>query len=149
MLLPNRKIEPGDERGVALILTMMLMVVFSLLTLGMFNLLTTSTQISGNHRLDLRTTYIADAGMEDAINELRDSPDSLDGSTFSESFEDGTYTVTVENAPVTNPVAFYREKDITSKGTISGFERTIVAHVVIIDMGGTGYAVANTSWMLE
>ena len=141
--------HPQSERGAALLLSVMLMVVLSLLTITLFELLTASTQITGNHRLEIRTLYIADAGVEAAINELRGNPDWSDG--FADiDFGDGKYTVDVFDADPTNP-AIYDEKDIASTGTIDGFDRKISVHVKIIIIGGTSppeYSVATTSWKL-
>ena len=140
-----------NERGAAMLLSIMLMVVLSLLTITLFELLTASTQITGNHRLEIRTLYVADAGVEAAINKLRDNPDWSDG--FTDEFPIGTgnkYTVGVVDVPPTN-LAIYAEKDITSVGTIGGFDRTILVHVKIIWIGRSDppeYSVATTSWRL-
>lgn len=141
--------HPQSERGAAMLLSIMLMVVLSLLTITLFELLTASTQIAGNHRLEIRTLYIADAGVEAAINELRDDPTW--GTGFTDiAFGDGKYTVNVFDAAPTNP-AIYDEKDIISTGTIGGFDRTVSVHVKIIWIGGSDppeYSVATTSWRL-
>jgi len=137
-----------NESGVALLLTMMLMLMLSLLTMSLYELLQTSVQITGNYELDLQTTYIADAGVEGAINELRYDPGWTTG--FSNvSFSDGTYGVTIlSNVLDPNP-GIFRKVKIRSDGTMSGFQRRLEVEVSIIDVGGSGsYLIATTSWKL-
>ncbi len=155
MLVRNQRAVLQNEKGAALLLTMILMVVFSLLTLAMYDLLKTSTQISGNHKRDLRATYIADAGVEEAINLLRNDPDlAVDadhpvviGPT---SFADGTYTTTIKYAGSPLSPTFYSQKDIESTGTLHGSSRTIEVHAKILRIGSaSNFAVATTSWKLQ
>ena len=155
MLARKSKAVLQSESGAALLLVMILMVVFSLLTLAMFDLLKTSTQISGNHKRDLRTIYIADAGVEHAIDLLRDDPtlaDDFDYPIASTSFADGTYEVTIKDAGVPLSPTFYRQKDIISTGTLLGLSRTIEVHAKIIEVGSATpsiYVVATISWKLQ
>jgi len=157
MLARKSKAVLQSESGAVLLLVMILMVVFSLLTLAMFDLLKTSTQISGNHKRDLRTIYIADAGIEDAINELRKNPDlavDADNDVIigPTSFADGTYTTTIKYAGIPLSPTFYSQKDIISTGTLLGLSRTIKVHAKIIQVGSatpSKYAVATTSWKLQ
>lgn len=154
MMLTNRKTDIQNERGAALLLTMMLMLVLSLLTVSLYEMLQASTQITGNHKLELKASYIADAGVEDAIDRLRDAP-GLTGD-FSVEFPAGsgnTYAVeVVRNVDVSglgSPVI--REVVITSTGTSSGFSRKLQVHLHILewdDSGSTEYAVSTESWQL-
>lgn len=150
MSVQNRRAFLRNESGAVLIITMILMIVFSLLTVGMFDLLRTSSQISGNHKMDLRTVYIADAGVEAAINSLRANPNSPSLPSADTPFADGTFTVTVTDAGPPLSPTFYAQKDITSTGTLQGYSRTINVHAKIITIGTSGgYAVATTSWRLQ
>jgi len=150
MLVQNQRIIPKNESGAVLIITMILMIVFSLLTISMFDLLRTSTQISGNHKMDLRSIYIADAGVEMAINALRIYPDNPTLPSADTPFADGTFTVTVTDAGTPLSPTFYAQKDIVSTGTIQGYSRTINVHAKIIAIGtSSGYGVATTSWRLQ
>lgn len=157
MLARKSKVVLQSESGVVLLLVMILMVVFSLLTLAMFDLLKTSTQISGNHKRDLRAIYIADAGAEDAINLLRNNPDlavDVDSPVFigPTSFAGGTYTTTIKYAGIPLTPTFHSQKDIYSTGTLDGLSRTIVVHVKSIQIGSAtpgNYAIATTSWKLQ
>lgn len=148
ILVWGYRFDLQDESGAVLLLTMMLMIVFALLTVSLFDFLTASTQITGNHRLELRTLGIADAGIEAAVNELRADPYWTAG--FSdESFSDGEYTVTVDsNITGSNP-AIFREADITSTGELDSFQRAASVHVKITEDSGLGtYSVSTTSWRI-
>lgn|GEM_PF-1860115 len=133
MLSLSQKINLKNERGAVLLLAIMLMVIFSLLTVTLFDRLKASIQISGNHRTDLRAIYTGDGGVEDAINQLREDPTLADDEpySFTGTGAYGSYTVTIEDAEVSNSVTYYREKDITSVGTAYGYQRTIEVHVKI------------------
>lgn len=148
--LNSIKPDLRDEGGAVMLLTIMLMVVFSLLTVTLYELLKVSTQISGNHRLDVRTIYVADAGVEDAINALRADPgiDNDANYEFTGTLTDGTYSVVVEDCERTG-MSIYDEADITSTGTLSNYQRKIKAHVKIILIDSAGvFAVSTTSWEL-
>lgn len=162
MLARKSKVVLQSESGVVLLLVMILMVVFSLLTLAMFDLLKTSTQISGNHKRDLRTIYIADAGAEDAIKEWLSALQSgdLDFAVDADNpvvigptpFAGGTYTTTIKYAGIPSTPTFHSQKDIYSTGTLDGLSRTIVVHVKSIQIGSAtpgNYAIATTSWKLQ
>jgi hypothetical protein len=156
MFLQYRKAILQSEHGVALLLTLILMVVFSLLSVSLFEMLKVSTQISGNHRLDLKATYVADTGLEDAINSLRDTPTLAEGQTDfllfnNKPFGDGKYSVFITDGAPSN-TAIFDEKDIRSIGTAIGFSRTVQAHVRIVMVGGSDppiYTVVMTSWKLQ
>lgn len=147
------------EKGSALLLVIILMFVFSLLSVSMLMLLTTSTQISGNYRRDLETLYIADAGMEHAISILRNDPSAgRDAATWTANdpgevtFGDGKYKI--EDVTLLSPEypdpspsiqALYK---IVSTGAIGGFKRAVEVYVKFVPIsGGTGGCAAVTmSW---
>lgn len=165
----NRPISIGgnfrlqDESGAALLLVIMLMVILSMLSLFQFELIQTSTQISGNQRLDLRATYIAEAGIEEGMNALRNNPGIDDGVTSyplhdsaggpdgdDETFHlgGGIYRVTLEDRPRTG-MSVYDEADITGTGTVLGQTRAIKVHIKIVPIVTSGgFAVSTTSWEL-
>lgn len=153
MMVTNRKTDMQNERGAALLLTLILMLVLSLLTVSLYEMLQASTQITGNHKLELRATYIADAGVEDAINRLRIAP-TWPGPISSVEFPAGsgnTYVVTVVNTASGLGAPVLREVDITSTGMLLGFPRAILVHVHVLEIGvpGSGvYAVSTESWQL-
>lgn len=143
MLAFSSKFKLNCERGSALLLVIILMVVFSLLTVSMFDLLRSSTQISGNYRLDLRAFYIADAGIEDAISRLRANPSTGTVEDIVETFGDGNYEM--DMYVVSDDPAIYR---IVSTGTIGGLKRYIEAHVKFLPISGGagGYAAETILW---
>lgn len=153
MLTQDQKTEQQNERGAALLLTLILMLVLSLLTVSMFELLKASTQIAGNHRLELRTLYIADAGIEDTIKSLRSDSDLRESTgtvaLFTDQpFADGKYTVIVKyDGEPDNPSVAYK-KEITSTGTIGEFKRAVKVLVNVLENGEDDYSVATTSWKL-
>ena len=156
MFIFGQEIKLRDDRGAALLLSITLMVLFSLLTLNMFEMLTTTSQITGNHRHDLRSIYSADAGAEDAVNQLRIDPTLADGGEGHEySFtgtltSGGTYNVVIEDVAVSSPV-FHREKHVRSVGTFDSVTRVLQTHLGIIrtqDGGSDVYSVVTRSWKL-
>jgi hypothetical protein len=150
MLALSSEFKLGCEKGSALLLVIILMVVFSLLTVSMFELLRASTQISGNYRRDLTALYIADAGIEDAISRLRANPDmGTVQDILVDPFGDGSYEMDIYAVSLPDPspsiYAIYR---IVSTGTIGGFKRAIEAHVKFVTTSGgaSGYAAVTMLW---
>ena len=129
-----------DSRGATLIIALIVMGVLSILTIGSLQMLTANIQISNNHIKDMQALYIADAGIEDAIDRLRDDPNWDAGLTDVE-FPPGsgnTYTVTIDNSG-------YPSVIITSTGKVSDFQRTLEAQ---IDISGSSapYSVTTVYW---
>ena len=134
----GQEIKLRDERGAALLLSITLLVLFSLLTVSMFTMLTTTSQITGNHRHDLKAMGAADAGAEDAMNQLCDNPELGDGEiphVFAGSLtKGGTYLVIIRDPPeeeALDPI-YYREKYILSQGTFDSVSRTLKVHVGVV-----------------
>ena len=59
------------DKGVALVLTMFMLVFISILVVAFLHLLTSDLIITTNHLGRLRALYIAEAGVEYAISQLR------------------------------------------------------------------------------
>ena len=141
----------NNERGVALILAMMVMVALSLLTINSFELLTSSIRISRNHKDDIQALYVAEAGIEDAILDLRLL---WSVSSFTSRNLDGnTYTLTVNTVSAeTIYEAGYEAGEyliIESQGTVGNFQRTLTAMVKQIDtveFAPLKYSVAVMYW---
>ena len=134
-----QRLKPKDKKGVALILALMLMTALSLLTITSFEILTGSIGIARNHKDDLQSLYVAEAGIEDAILQLRFSwsvsstSGSLDGNTY-------TLTVTTVSADI---------KNIESQGTAGIFQRTLIARVKkinTVEYAPLQYSVAVMYW---
>jgi Tfp pilus assembly protein PilX len=136
----------NNERGVALILAMMVMVALSLLTVNSFEMLSGSIRISRNHKDDLQALYVAEAGIEDAIIQLRYDRNWIAG--FDEKDFDGNkYTVVVtvvETVGTDNSVI-----KLLSTGKAGNFQRTLEAQAKIIgteEFSPLEYSVAVLYW---
>lgn len=158
MLDSDQKHNLYNERGAALLLTLILMLVLSLLTVSMFELLKASTQIAGNQRQDLQAIYLADSGAEDAINQLRNNPELAKNGLYTfpippdlVEFAGGTYTFTIEDISTPNPMFLYA-KEIISTGTFRNITRVLKVRVRISDTPGDKgaiiYAVMTSYWKL-
>src|SRR5918999_1586705 len=81
----------ADERGIALIVSLMVMLLMSALGLALTMTTMTETKISGNYAKGTEALYAADAAVERVMQDLLTVPDwdrVLDGTTTS-SFIDG------------------------------------------------------------
>jgi hypothetical protein len=65
----------ADSRGIALVVTMMVMLMLIALTGALVPLASTETSIGANHRRALQAFYAAEAGVEWAVQELRETAD--------------------------------------------------------------------------
>ncbi|MBL7170471.1 MAG: hypothetical protein ISS46_00545 [Candidatus Omnitrophica bacterium] len=114
-----------NESGVVFITALVMMLI--LLSLGMSYLVIARTRarIASNQRAVLKAFYIAEAGLEEAIDEL--FTDSGWGVGFTnESFGGGTYNVFLTGSQG-------ETIEITSRGTFGGASRTIRAEVLVIN----------------
>lgn len=126
--------------GAALVIALIIMSMLSLLTVSSLEMLTLNVQIANNHIHDLQALYIADAGIEDAIDRLRDDPSwdaGLSGVEFPVS-SGNTYTVTIDNSGYPSVV-------ITSSGIVSNFQRSLEAQVEITG-SSSPYSVTVAYW---
>lgn len=131
---------PGGQRGAALVIALIVMTMVSMLTIGSLEMLTLNVQIANNHIHDLQALYIADAGVEDAIDRLRDNPGWSTGLT-DEEFPAGsgnTYTVTIDNSG--SPAIV-----ITSTGMVADFQRSIEVQVEVAGSSAP-YSIRTTYW---
>lgn len=161
IMIPVQAANLQNERGVALLLTIMLMVVFSLLSVSLFEMLKASTQISGNHRLELRTLYIANAGVEDTIKRLCDA-DEVDWDNFVRglidppevSFAGGKYDpdIYVISTEIPDPSpSIYGRYRIVCTGTIGDFKRAVGSYINLIRFGNPDspvFVAQTTSWQV-
>jgi len=140
MALRAPRIDPLSPRGAALVIALIVMSMLSLLTVSSLEMLTINIQIGNNHVHDLQALYIADAGVEDAIDRLRDDP-SWDAGLSDVEFPAGsgnTYAVTIDNTE-------YPLVVITSTGTVFNFQRSLEVRVKITG-SSSPYSVAITYW---
>jgi len=134
------QIKTKNEKGVALILALMLMTALSLLTVNSFEMLSSSIRIAANHKDDLQALYVAEAGIEDGVQRMRSTGGCSD---FTGSVGGYQYTVTVTTVG-TNLLKFL------SVGNSGNFPRTLEAEVKVV---GTpeypdpdNYSVAVMYW---
>ena len=85
----------GHNRGVVLLLVVFVVALISAIVIGMLQLNTEDIQIMRNHIHAAEVLAIAEAGLDDALSQLRANPDWRDG--FQDKpFAGGAYTVTVD-----------------------------------------------------
>lgn len=158
-----------DKRGFVLVLTLMLISLMSVLAITSFELVTSTTRITGNHKLYLQALYVADAGVEDTLSVL--SIADWSGLDFTEGNEstlstlsladidanwvwDGVDTWSISNTDLGNTYDVALTMDIgdiadpsddkislESVGTVSSFTKTIVAGI------SNSPSVKITLWM--
>jgi type II secretory pathway component PulK len=134
----------NNERGVALILAMMVMVALSLLTVNSFEMLSGSISISRNHKDDLQALYVAEAGIEDAIIQLRYDRNWGVGFLDGKDFNGNKYIVEIENPSGSQDIV-----KITSTGKVGNFSRVLEAQAKIIgteEFSPLEYSVAVLYW---
>jgi Tfp pilus assembly protein PilX len=139
----------NDKRGFVLVLTLMLISIMSVLTITTFELVMSTTRITGNHKNYLQALYVADAGVEHTLSAISRAATNFDGTlsndqrgsaivaadnswsyitgsdqcTVTNNDLGGTYTVTLTMEDGTNLFT------VESTGTAAGFEKTIVAEI--------------------
>jgi len=128
-----------DEKGIALVLALILLVVLSVLAVGMVFLSRYETRFSVKERLSDSALYIADGGVEFAINELQKDP-NYQGSEAHSVGNAGQFTVSVSTQGL--PANHYA---ITSTGFVPDAanpkEMRTVTCVVNIVPGTPTYAI--------
>lgn len=144
------------QEGVALLMAIFVLFFITLLVVAFLDITTIDLQIVKNQTTSLKALYIADAGIEDAIYELRQDKGWEEG--FAEKpYSTGSgniYTVIVDIDLVsgTYPNEFYI-KTLTSTGTVySGTttaQRTIEAQTLVTGRTPGPYKVRISSWKEE
>ncbi len=128
------------QSGAALVVALIVMSLLALLTINSLDMLTINVQIAGNHAHELQASYIADAGIEDAIDRLRDDPNWDAGLQNVElpAGSGNSYTVEIDNSE-------YPSIIITSTGTAANFQRSLEAEVKITGASAP-YSVIISYW---
>lgn len=106
-----------NEKGIALLLTLFIMAFLSLIATAFFDVLTIEQQIATNQIREMQAVFIADAGVETAVYELRQNSNwsGTGGDVEFPSGSGNTYNVSASGGT------------ITSTGTVSNFSSTIEA----------------------
>jgi len=129
-----------DEKGIALVLALILLAVLSVLALAMVSLGRHETTFLVKERLSDAALYIADGGVEYGINELQKDPSTYRGPTTDLIGNAGQFTVSVSTQG--QPTNYYI---ITSTGYVpdaTNFrERRTVRSIVNIIPGTPPYAI--------
>jgi len=111
------------NNGSVFLLTIFLILMLSALVIGMLQIDTEEIQIMRNQIFAVEAMATAEAGLNDAFYEIRNDPNWSAGFS-NKSFNNGTYTVTVEGA---NP-----DPNIISTATSShGYQARVKAEITI------------------
>ena len=109
--------------GSVLLMTVFITALLSALVMGMLQVNIEEIQIMHNHLRAAEALAIAEAGLNDALAQIRDDSD-WDAGFSAKPFSGGTYTVSV------------RRSRITSEGTSSdGFVAKVEARVTVSEAG--------------
>ncbi len=126
MRIGDNSTSAMSERGAVLLLTVFALAILSVLVAALLEITTTDLEIIRNHLCSTKALYIADAGIANALYELRQdynwSAGWPGGVTFPEG-SSGSYTVTVTNN--------YPSVTIVSAGKWGGFERKAEVEVAV------------------
>ncbi|MQY65137.1 MAG: hypothetical protein GH147_01445 [Clostridia bacterium] len=129
-----------DEKGIALVLALILMLVLSVLAVAMVFLNTSETKFLVKERLSDSALYIADGGVEYAIYELQEGPSTYRGPTSDFIGSVGEFHVSVSTQG--QPANYYV---ITSTGYVPNAanpqETRTVTSIVNIVPGTPSFAV--------
>ena len=123
------------RKGVALILALFTMLFISLIVVAFLDIATIDQQIATNQIRDSQAGFIADAGVETAVYELR-LDNTYNGTVGDVEFPSGsgnTYNVDIDG------------NTITSTGTVGDFSQTVEADFSIRG-SSPPYTVKINSW---
>ena len=90
-----------DNRGTALVMVVFIVALLAAIVTGMLQINTEEIQIMQNHIRAGEALAIAEAGLEDALAELRSDADWDSGFT-NKSFVNGRYTVAINDGQITS-----------------------------------------------
>jgi Tfp pilus assembly protein PilX len=112
-----------NNRGVVLLMVIFVVALLAAIVVGMLQINTDEIQIMQNHMRGAEARAVAEAGLNDALAQLRTDA-TWDKGFAEKSFDGGTYTVTRD------------ESKVTSLGTTSqGFTARIEADVTVEPAG--------------
>jgi type II secretory pathway component PulK len=128
----RRGVKTRVERGSVLLMVIFIVALLSAVVMGMLQVNTEESQLMENHLHAAQAMAVAEAGLNDALAQIRTNATWHTGFT-NKAFAGGTYTVTVSGGT------------ITSVGTSSqGFTARIAA-VVTVASSGPPYLIAINS----
>ncbi|HUU45449.1 MAG TPA: pilus assembly PilX N-terminal domain-containing protein [Acidobacteriota bacterium] len=106
----------ANERGAAMLIALGILMMIALIGAAVVKTSSTDMGIAENYQHDLRSFYVAEAGVEHTYGVVRDSTDWRDGFTDA-SFAGGSYSVTLTDS--TTDVALEDTIVLISTGTFS------------------------------
>ncbi len=128
-----------DTKGFILILVLFTVLIIATLIIGLLNLTAIDASLVKNHLCSLQAYYIAEAGIADAIDDIRQNGPLAD-SSWQETFPAGSssqYDVAVsQSSTIIN---------CTGLAGASNFSRTLEVQVDITG-GSSPYNVSVTTW---
>ena len=126
-----------DQKGVALITVLLMIVVVTAIGIAAVNIATVETRIAANHKVAKQAFYVAEAGIAHGLAWLRNQPtppagtgvldDPLDGA---QTLGAGEYEIIIDPDD-NNPNVHLNRYRITSTGSVGGATRTIVMEVMV------------------
>jgi ABC-type glycerol-3-phosphate transport system permease component len=128
------------KKGIALVLAMFVLVLIAILLVAFLELITSDLQITTNHAGRLKALYIADAGIEYAVAQLRTNSywTVTQGQTIFPSGSGNSYTVTYPKTGTT--------RVIRSVGMIADKFTAIIEAKVSIRGASSPYNIKIVSW---
>ena len=127
-----------QESGAVLIIILMLVSILATLTLSTLEMVLAGIQITANHKRDIQSLYVADAGVEDSIRQLRANP-SWNSGFSNKAFGSGSYTVSINNSS-------YPNITINSAGTLNSFQKDLEVLTSIVQVDASNYLVKVLYW---
>jgi len=127
----------NNDRGAVLLIASFLIVLSSILLIGYLETAVTDIEIAYNHKNDVLALYIADAGVEAAMDDLLvvQGDGAVARTEFPDTAEDNTYYTTVQTDKQGNIYT------IKSTGEYGGFSR-----VIRVKLRKTGKSVELQYW---
>ena len=90
-------IKQSEKNGTVLLMTIFVISLMSAVVIGMLQMITEEIQVMRNQICSTIAIEIAEAGLNDALSELRDDS-SWDSGFTDKTFEDGSYTATISGS---------------------------------------------------
>ena len=126
-----------NKKGVALLLVLFVLIIMSLLVVAFLEFTATDLQIVSNHQLKNKALYVADAGIEYAIYQLRNNK-NWTTSAGAINFPDSNSNYNVTYSDVSGK--------ITSIGSLTSGEQVSLEVKVAVVGTSSPYQVKITYW---
>ncbi|MCL0068934.1 PilX N-terminal domain-containing pilus assembly protein [Thermodesulfovibrionales bacterium] len=141
-----------DQKGVALITVLFMIVVVTAIGIAAVNIATVETRIAANHEVAEQAFYVAEAGIAHGLNWLRDqSVPPTDTEEFyplngAQTLGAGEYEIRIDPAD-NNPNVHLNRYRITSISSVGGATRTIAMEVEVESFSRFAH-FTNTEYMI-